>query len=202
MDALLVAYVSVTALLAATPGATTAVVIGQTLAGGRRAGYLAAGGAALGNVTQAACAGLGVAVLLQRSPTLLGGVRLAGALYLLWLALRTFTAAARGSGRTLPQSAASAANRSAFRQGLVTNLLNPSIVTFYVAVVPSFVPPGAGPARFALLASLHVVIAFACHVAWATLLDRLRALLAHARVERMLQAATGAALVWLAVRMI
>ena len=84
----------------------------------------------------------------------------------------------------------------------MTNLLNPSIVTFYVAVVPSFVPPGAGLGRFALLASLHVVIAFTFHVTWATLLDRLRAVFAHARVERGLQTATGVALVWLAWRMI
>ena len=200
IDASLLTYLSVTTLLAVTPGATTAVVIGQTLAGGRRAGYLAAGGAAAGNSVQAALAGLGAAVLLQRSPVLLMAVRTGGALYLAWLGLRTLSAALTGAGRALPASAASADHRSAFRQGLVTNLLNPSIVTFYVVVVPGFVPEGAGLRRFALLAALHIVIAFGCHITWATLLDRLKALFRHPRIEQLLQAATGAALLWLAAR--
>jgi threonine/homoserine/homoserine lactone efflux protein len=65
----LAAYLSVTFLLVITPGSTTTVVIRNTLRGGFRAGVLTASGAGLGNVTHAAAAGLGLALLFQRRPT-------------------------------------------------------------------------------------------------------------------------------------
>jgi threonine/homoserine/homoserine lactone efflux protein len=198
VDASLVTYISLTALLAATPGATTAVVIGQTLAGGRRNGYIAAIGAAAGNATQAVAAGLGLAILLQQSPRILTAVQMAGTAYLLWLGLsalrRAFARRPRAfdDGRTR-------AGTPAFRQGLVTNLLNPAIITFYLVVVPAFVPPSSGAGRFVTLAAIHIALAFLCHLGWATLLDTVRTFLASPTVGRVLHGATGLALIWLAL---
>jgi threonine/homoserine/homoserine lactone efflux protein len=200
IDGRLLTYLSVTVVLAATPGATTAVVVRNALAGGRRAGYVAAAGAATGNLTQAAAAGLGLSILLRRLPfaeTLLSG---AGAAYLTWLglmsarrALRVHEAARMDRvGRTVP----------AFRQGLTVNLLNPSIATFYLVVVPGFVDPAAGTAGFARLAAMHVVIAFGCHAAWATAFDRLKAMFARPAFARTLDALTALALFALAIRIV
>ena len=55
---------------------------------------------------------------------------------------------------------------AAFRDGVVVNLLNPPIATFYIVVVPSFMT-GPEPGRFALLAAIHIGLALLCHAAWA-----------------------------------
>ena len=85
------AYLPFTAVLVATPGAATAVVVRNTLAGGRRAGMAAALGAALGNTTHAAAAGLGLAVLVTRWPAGLTAIRVAGAAFLCWLGIRSLS---------------------------------------------------------------------------------------------------------------
>ena len=74
-------------MLVVTPGSTTAVVVRNTLEGGRRAGYLTALGAALANTIIAVACGLGLSVLLAVWPGSLDAIRIAGAIFLSWLGL-------------------------------------------------------------------------------------------------------------------
>jgi threonine/homoserine/homoserine lactone efflux protein len=202
MDARLASYVSITFLFAVTPGATTAVVVRSALSDGRRAGFVTATGAAAGNATQAAAAGVGLAVLLHQWPAAFALLRVAGALYLASLGLKSLwrlraavppAPAARGP--------AAAPTGSHFRQGLLANLLNPSVGTFYLAILPTFLASVGTPAPFVVLAAIHITIAFACHICWATAFDRLRSWLARPVFWRTLEAATGVALLALALKM-
>jgi threonine/homoserine/homoserine lactone efflux protein len=205
MDPLLVAYLSFTFLMVATPGATTAVVIRNTLDGGRRAGFGAALGAAAGNGTQALLAGVGVALLVRRSPTAVDALRLGGGAYFLWLGLRglwrALTRPPLPAAALQPLQARQALHRGV-REGFAVNLLNPAIVSFYVAVVPSFVPEDRPPSWFALLAACHVAMAFGCHAAWVLGLDALRGVLRRPRARVALEVATALALVALAGRVL
>ena len=205
MDPLLAAYLSFTFLIVATPGATTAVVIRNTLDGGRRAGFGVVLGAAAGNVTQALLAGVGVALLVRRLPLAVDALRLAGGGYLLWLGVRGLWRAAMhpapAPGELAPLRARHVLHRSV-REGFAVNLLNPAVVSFYVAVVPTFVPETRPPAWFALLAACHVGIAFLCHSAWVVGLDALRGVFRRPRARLALEVATGLALVALAVRVL
>jgi threonine/homoserine/homoserine lactone efflux protein len=201
MTPTLVAYLSVTFILAITPGATTTVVIRQALAGGWRAGLTAAAGAALGNSAHATLAAFGLVVVVHRWPVLLQGVRLGGGLYLAWLSVKGLRRAA------FPPSSAGWSARSvdevpeaAFQQGVLTNLLNPSVVTFYLVVVPTFLPAGSGAGPFAVLAACHIAIAFGCHAAWATAFDQVGHIFSSAAAHRILSGATAVALLGLAVR--
>ncbi|HKW01139.1 MAG TPA: LysE family transporter, partial [Vicinamibacterales bacterium] len=90
---------------------------------------------------------------------------------------------------------------TAMRQGLLTNIVNPSIGTFYLVIVPSFLPPDASARVFALYAAIHISLAFCCHAAWAGAFDRLRELFKQPAFARAVEGATGAALLWLAWRM-
>jgi threonine/homoserine/homoserine lactone efflux protein len=205
LDPLLIAYLTFTFVLAATPGSTTAVVVRSTLAGGRGAGFAAAAGAALGNTSQATAAGLGVAVVLARFPSALAVLRIVGAAYLAWLGVGSLWRVARRRERALsvlvPGGIVSHEERRAsFRQGLTVNLLNPAITTFYLVVVPSFLPAAAPRWYYAALASLHIAIAFTCHGVWAMAFDRLRHFFRVPTARRVLEAATGAALLGLAAR--
>ena len=99
----LAAYVSTTALLVLTPGSTTAVVIRNTLTGGRQYGLATAAGAAVGNTVHAVATGVGLAWLLQRRPSAALALKLSGAAYLrglrttLCVAIRALALTALGS---------------------------------------------------------------------------------------------------------
>lgn len=199
------AYLTFTALLVATPGSTTAVVVRNTLIGGPAAGFAVALGAAAANATHATAAGLGLALLFARWPLALTTVRIAGGCYLIWLGINSlYRAAVHPDGglqlNTAPDGADTATRRSGFRQGLFVNLLNPPIVTFYLVVVPTFIPAGAPRWYFAALAVTHVAMALVCHSIWAVGFHTLRRLLQAPSRRRLLEGATGIALLALALR--
>jgi threonine/homoserine/homoserine lactone efflux protein len=208
IDPLLVAYVSFTTLLVVTPGSTTAVVVRNTLQGGRGAGLAAAMGAALGNSSHAALAGLGVAVLFVRWPWLPMLLRFAGGSYLAWLGCHSIYRALKHPDGGLrlarahePSTTSPRPDRvSSLRQGLLVNLLNPAIATFYLVVVPTFVPSSASRIYFVFLALIHVGLAFVCHGVWAVALDRLRRVFNAPAARRTLEGLTAVALITLAIR--
>lgn len=206
MDPFLLGYLSLTAALVITPGATTAVVVRNTVASGWRGGIAAAAGAALGNSTYATVAGLGLAVLVARIPALLVAIKIGGGVYLAWLGIASLTRISTGAA--LPISSAiisgrdSIAHHHALREGLAVNLLNPPIATFYLTVVPTFVPEGAAYGYYVHLAAIHVGMAFMCHAIWALAMDRLRHWLTHPSARLALEGLTAAALLLLAARVL
>lgn len=210
MDPLLIAYLTFTTILVATPGSTTAVIVRNALTGGRAAGIAAAVGAAVGNTSHAALAGLGLAVIFNRWPLAMVLLRLCGAAYLAWLGGRSLLNVIRhpdgGLTSLAPTRAvaasAAAAHRSSVRQGLTVNLLNPAIATFYLVVLPSFIPANSSRWHFAALASIHIGLAFLFHGAWALALDRVRRFFYPPTTRRVLEGATGVALIWLAIRVL
>lgn len=207
VDSLFIAYLSFTTVLVITPGSTTAVVVRNTLHGGRWAGVSAAIGAALGNLSHAILAGLGLSVVFHRWPLAMVVLRTVGGLYLGWLGARSLFHAIRHPGGALQMASdetvrADRDARGSIRQGLVVNLLNPAIATFYLVVLPSFMPPTASRWHFAMLACIHIGLALLCHGMWAVALDRVRRLFRLELTRRLLEVATGAALVWLAARVV
>lgn len=201
----LAAYVTVTALLVITPGSSTAMVVRHVLAGGRSAGLATAAGIAVANATWAAAAAFGVTTILTRAPLVFGAIRFGSAVYLAALGIRAFGnawAPSQEAARSPANATAvEPALRPAFRDGIVVNLLNPPIATFYVVVVPSFLPDPA-PERFALLAAIHIGLALVCHTAWAVAFHALGTMWARPGVRRVVDGAIGASLLALAVRML
>jgi threonine/homoserine/homoserine lactone efflux protein len=204
-DPSLAAYVTLTALLVVTPGSSTAMVVRHVLGGGRSGGLAAAAGIAVANAAWAAAAGLGVTAILTRVPLIFAVIRFGGAAYLAFLGVRALGRALFPSPETILARAVDAPSGpdlgAAFRDGVVVNLLNPPIATFYIVVVPSFMPTAAA-GRFALLAGIHVVLAFLCHTAWAYGFDVLRRVWARPAARRGAETVIGIALLALAVRML
>jgi threonine/homoserine/homoserine lactone efflux protein len=180
------------------------VVVRHALEGGRRRGVAAAAGAALANTTHATLAAVGLSVIIARWPVLLQVVRALGAGYLLWLGGQSLGRAWRepDGGIRLdnpqPRRSPSARLVDAFRDGVAINMLSPVIISFYAAVVPTFIPAGAPRAYFALLAGLHIGMALTCHTLWALAFDALRQLLRAPEARRAVEACAGVALVTLA----
>jgi threonine/homoserine/homoserine lactone efflux protein len=207
-DSSYLAFFTFTFILVVTPGSTTAVVVRNALEGGRRAGYLTALGAALANAIIAIACGLGLSVMIAVWPASLDAIRIGGALFLGWLGVASlYRAATRPDGGiNLVLDATEApphAHAGAYLgDGLAINLLSPVIISFYLSVVPSFVPAGASRLYYSGLAATHVSLALACHAMWATALDLMRRWFVAPWTRRVLQSATGLALIGLAIKVI
>lgn len=178
-----------------TPGATTAVVVRNTMASGARGGFAAAAGAATGNLLQAVVAGVGVAVVFAAWPIAATVLRLAGGFFLIWLGLKSLTRHSSRLNIPGPGPGAPLARHRTYREGLLLNLMNPAITIFYTAVVPSFMPPAAPRGYYAWLATAHVAIAFACHACWVVAFSVLRRHAEHPAARRLLDLTTGLVLI-------
>jgi threonine/homoserine/homoserine lactone efflux protein len=180
----------------------------NTLEGGRRAGYFTALGAALANSIIAISCGLGLAVLVSVWPASLEVIHIAGAAFLAWLGCASIYRAvslADGGIRLTVDPNGTPARSHAFAyvgDGLGINLLSPVIISFYLSVVPTFIPAGAARLYYTILAATHVGLALLCHSMWATALDLMRRWFVAPWTRRALQAATGLALIGLAVRVL
>jgi len=170
----------------------------------------AAVGAAIGNTTYAVLAALGLASVFARSPKAFLILQLGGACYLgflgarsLWIAWRTHPAILPGALETAGVHHAAGDVRVGLSQGVANNLVNPSIATFYLAVVPSFFNGSPLTSlRYALFAAIHVTMAFAYHSTWACGLHAMRSVWARPRVRRALETLTGLALLALAAKVV
>lgn len=200
------ALAGVILLGAMSPGPDFALVLRTTLAGGRWAGFACALGIALGVLGWALAAALGVAGMLAASATAFTIVKLAGAAYLIFLGVRALVGAFV-TGRTEPGGegappvpAAEVRLRSAFGQGLLTNLLNPKAAVFFVALLPQFMPAEVGVVSLAELCLITSLVTLGWFCLLATGVSAMGYLLTRRPVRRAIDVATGTVLVGLGLR--
>ncbi|MBX9933611.1 MAG: LysE family translocator [Methylobacterium sp.] len=156
--ATLLAFAALCIGLVLTPGPNMAYLVSRSICQGRKAGLVSLGGVAAGFVVYMLCAAFGITALVLAVPYAYDALRIAGALYLGWLAWTALRPGGRSpfEVRTLaPDSPA-----RLFTMGLVTNLLNPKIALFYLALLPHFVSPEHGSVltQTLLLGSVQIVI--------------------------------------------
>ena len=199
----LIAWAGVAAVLTVSPGADMAIVARQALTVSPRAARRAAAGISAGVLAWGALSALGVAALVATSATAYHALRVAGAAYLVVLGVRALLAA-RAAWRSdaAPAGATAGGGGSpAFRQGLLTNLLNPKVGVFYAAVLPQFVAPGDPVLALSMaMAAIHAALSLAWLNAYAWLLGRARGVLGRPRTRAAIEAVTGAVLIGLGIR--
>ncbi|MDF3080664.1 LysE family translocator [Burkholderia sola] len=128
--------------LTVTPGPDMLLIASRSVSQGRRAGFATLAGIQVGTYCHALAAALGLSQLFVAVPLAYDAVRFAGAAYLLYLAWKTFRSEATALSPVTSQHRRSAA--TIFRQGLTTNLLNPKMALFVLALFPQFVRPEHG----------------------------------------------------------
>jgi threonine/homoserine/homoserine lactone efflux protein len=126
-------------ILAAVPGPGILYVAARTLSGGRKAGIASTFGAALGGLVHIIAGGLGVSVIILSSAQLFTWLKLIGAMYLVWLGIRTFCE----TGNRLPEPINPTGSKRAFREGALVEALNPKTAAFFLAFIPQFLDPAA-----------------------------------------------------------
>jgi len=126
-------------LLAITPGPGIFYVLARSLAGGKREGILSSLGTFVGGLFHVFAAALGLSAILAASAVAFHTVKYAGAAYLVWLGIRMIRT--RNAEMTVE---ASGPSNSAFRQGILTEVLNPKTALFFLSFIPQFVAPAHG----------------------------------------------------------
>ncbi|MEU3453936.1 LysE family translocator [Micromonospora sp. NPDC006766] len=185
------------------PGPDFAVVTRNTLAAGRRRGRWSAIGVTASNAVQGSIAAAGLGALITRSQPLFEMIRWAGVAYLVYLGVQAGRSAWRGSYPPLAGAPASTPGQAltGFRQGFLSNITNPKVLAFYLAVLPQFLGPSASVGMLLAFALSHAVLSLAYLIVLVGALNRMRVLLSRRRVRRWLDGLTGVALLGFGARL-
>src|SRR5216684_685503 len=137
-------FLAAAVVLAITPGPGIFYVLARTLAGGRREGIQSSLGTFFGGLFHVFAAALGVSAILAASAVAFHTVKYAGAAYLVWLGIRMI----RTRNAEMPTQTAAQAQGSfpqgSFRQGILTEALNPKTALFFLSFIPQFIAAGRG----------------------------------------------------------
>ncbi|MCE8034381.1 MAG: LysE family translocator [Halomonas sp.] len=192
-------------LLSMSPGVDTLLVIRNTARGGVRDGVLTSLAICCGLFVHATISALGISLILLQSAWAFSALKLAGAAYLIWLGINGLLAAQRGNA--LPLGAVQGGRQAVpvwrpLREGLLSNVLNPKTVVFYMAFLPQFIAP-TDPAllKSLWLAGVHFVIANLWQIAIVFMVGSAGRWLGSRFFARALNGATGAVLILFGVRL-
>jgi len=196
-------FALVAAVLTLTPGLDTALVLRAALTQSRREALATAAGIVAGLFVWGAAAAVGVSALLTASEVAFDVLRYAGAAYLVVFGVRMLVRAARSrkEADAVPAAARVSPWRAA-RMGLGTNLLNPKVGVFYVALLPQFVPAGSDPLPVGLLLTgVHAVLTLAWFAVLIALAGVLSRWLRRPAAARGIDGVTGVTLVGFGLRL-
>lgn len=154
-------FVASSVALCLTPGIDTVYILTRTIAGGRREGLASAFGISTGLVVHTILVAAGLSLVLAASPVAFGAIKVAGAAYLAVMGVRGILSG--GSSFSVGEGDGDAAAGSILRvyaQGVLTNVLNPKIILFFLALLPQFVatPNPLGPVPFLVLGLTYVAL--------------------------------------------
>lgn len=166
----LVAFALVALPLILVPGPSVLFVIGRSLSLGRVGGLLSVVGNAIGALVIAIAVAFGVGIVIAQSIVLFTIVKIAGALYLIWLGVQAIRHRRDAAGT----ATATVAPRSTVRllvQGFIVGVSNPKTIVFLIAMLPQFVDYSAGgiPGQMLILGGVFIAIALVSDGAWALL---------------------------------
>lgn len=142
------AFFAAALLLGVAPGPDNIFVLTQSALFGARAGVATTFGLATGLCLQTAAVAAGIAALLRAMPWALALIKLAGAAYLCWLAWLSLRA---GASKAEAKTAPFPGYLALYRRGIVMNITNPKVLLFFLAFLPQFCSPQAGPVWLQLL---------------------------------------------------
>ena len=132
-------FVATGVLLNLTPGQDTLYILGRSIAQGRQIGVASALGISAGAVVHTLAAALGLSAVLATSASAFVALKIVGAVYLVYLGVRMLMTRTAALGST--DIADLVDIWTAFRQGMLTNILNPKVALFFLALMPQFIEP-------------------------------------------------------------
>src|SRR5215471_8080178 len=189
-------------LLNLTPGPDTVYILGRSIAQGREAGVASALGISLGSIFHTCAAALGLSAILATSALAFSTIKLLGGAYLIFLGIKMILD--RRKQLSLPSNFRRRTTVAAFRQGILTNILNPKVALFFLAFLPQFIDPASNMkiAAFIILGLSFVTTGtiWCLILAWfaSVLSERLRR---SETISQWLNRTAGALFVFLGIRL-
>ncbi len=206
IDTYLYAYIAAITLLTIAPGVDTLIVIRNTVRGGWRDGIITSVAICSGLFVHAVVSAAGISLIFMQSAWMFSALKLAGAGYLIYLGIKSLTSALKGSGG-LQQDITETRRTQAtpwvsFREGFLSNVLNPKTVIFYMAFLPQFIQP-SDPALLKplFLAGIHFVIANIWQLVLVLTVQRAHRWITQPRINRTFDSLTGSLMLYFGVRL-
>ncbi|WP_131737975.1 LysE family translocator [Actinomadura roseirufa] len=201
---LLLAFALTTVIAMITPGPDMLFILGCGMRGGPRAGLLATAGVATSEAVHVAVAAAGLAALFAAVPAAFTAVRVVGAAYLIYLGVRMLRHRQGVDAEVAAEGGGGMSGRRAYLNGLLTNLLNPKMVTFTIAFLPQFIAPSLGHVwiQFAILGTVLIAMEFVVDGLVGVLAGRIGGWLRRREgARRRIDKATGGIFIGLGVRL-
>ena len=143
-----VLFLAAAAVIALSPGPGIFYVMARTLADGRAVGLASSLGTGIGGLAHVAAGAAGVSALMMASAEAFTVLKLAGAIYLVWLGIKTI----RDAGTGVSANSGNVTAWRALRDGIAVEAFNPKTAAFFLAFLPQFVDPAIGPVWLQFLA--------------------------------------------------
>jgi RhtB (resistance to homoserine/threonine) family protein len=189
-------FAGMMAFLAMMPGPDTMIVLKNALTGGARGGGWACAGISVANFLQGTAAALGLGALITRYQPVFETVKWLGAAYLVFLGIQALRGAWRGDYEALDDVRRARASWSRrFREGFLSNITNPKVIVLYLSVLPQFLTPASTFGDSLLLAYTVAALGVVWQLVLLLFVHRVRGWLQRRRVRRVMDGATGTALV-------
>lgn len=196
-------FLLISVLLILIPGPDTAIVTKHALLGGRHGGVFSAIGVATGLAIWTVAAAAGVAAVLRASEVAFTALKIAGAIYLVWMGVQML----RNRGIADPEERDTTPGgrrvaTKALRQGVISDLSNPKIAVFFTSFMPQFVHSDAhGFASLLVLGGIFCVLTLLWLVIYGILVGHGTAFLRRPAVRRALDRFTGVVLIAFGIRL-
>ncbi|WP_415714617.1 LysE family translocator [Maridesulfovibrio sp.] len=202
MDALTLAFIPVAAILTVTPGSDTMLVVNNTLTRSTADGLCTVAGINAGLLIHALASALGLSMILMQSAAAFEMVKMAGALYIIYLGFQSLRSSRKHEQMELSSKPCSKGVCASIREGFLTNVLNPKVAVFYLALLPQFISPGESILRQSMLL---MAIHFSMGIIWFSFvtlaLGRIRHLVSGGKFKKRLEAISGIVFIGLGLKM-
>lgn len=202
MDALTLAFIPVAAILTITPGSDTILVVNNTLTRSTTDGLCTVAGINAGLLIHALASALGLSMILMNSAAAFEMVKLAGALYIIYLGIQSLRNSRKQEETKFSAEPCSKGISASIREGFLTNVLNPKVAVFYLALLPQFISPGESILRQSLLL---MTIHFSMGILWFSFLTltlgKMRHLISGDKFKKRLEVLSGIVFIGLGLKM-
>lgn len=202
MDGLTLAFIPVAAILTITPGSDTMLVVNNTLTRSTTDGLCTVAGINAGLLIHALASALGLSMILMNSAAAFEMVKMAGALYIIYLGIQSLRSSRKQDNTEFAEAKSSKGVAASIREGFLTNVLNPKVAIFYLALLPQFISPADDILRKSLML---MTIHFSMGILWFSFLTlalgRLRHLVSNGKFKKRLEAISGIIFIALGLKM-
>ncbi|MFY2156090.1 LysE family translocator [Cytobacillus firmus] len=178
------------------PGIDTALITKRTIADGRTDGYKMGLGITAGSLVHTFAAAFGLSAILMQSAAAFEIIKYAGAVYLIYLGLSPFISMKKKKEAGIETEVESDIKKSAFKQGLLSNVLNPKVAMFFLTFLPQFVKTGENASQqLIIMGIIYTLLSISWFFIYVFFINYMREWLMSPKVQRVMDKATGLVLI-------